>query len=110
MCLVWGSSSFHPFAEQKEPQLVAWRIGYVDFADLDFTHNVDVDFINFADFNLANLDFVDFDFAKFYLADLDSAHPNQCPPVIFSSADKWPFNETSIKLQLNLNENSMKIP
>ena len=96
---------FHPLAEQKEPQLVAWRIGYVDFA-----HNVDVDFVDFADFNLANLDFVDFDFAKFYLADLDSAHPNQCPPVIFSSADKWPFNETSIKLQLNLNENSMKIP
>ena len=101
---------FHLLAEQKEPQLVAWRIGYVDFADLDFAHNVDVDFVDFADFNLANLDFVDFDFAKFYLADLDSAHPNQCPPVIFSSADKWPFNETLIKLQLNLNENSMKIP
>ena len=25
---------------------------------------------------------------------IDFAHPNQSPPSIFSSADKWPFNET----------------
>ena len=58
---------------------------------------------------MLDVDFAAFDFSDFDLADVDFAHPNQSPPVIFSSADKWPFNETSMKLHSNFNENSFKL-